>query len=147
MCLHAHATLGSHCCCFLTTNCIQDPVWAHCNKQNQREPTIQNTQDSKVLKWTGGLMEPGFIYVCTLDPLPSSQQQQTPFTTDVWGRQADAKKLEMLMNLFWSDWGQWMSLAQLSHQCKRKISLVNLVGFFHLLISDVHLGVQTDIHK
>lgn len=39
-------------------------------------------------------MEPGCIYVCTLDPLPSSQQQQTPFTAAVWGRQTDAKEAQ-----------------------------------------------------
>jgi len=41
-------------------------------------------------------MKPGFIYVCFLDALPSSQQQQTPFTMAAWGRQTDAKELKML---------------------------------------------------
>lgn len=45
-CAHKlNSILGSHCCCLLVTNCMQDPVWTHNKLKPENKPAIQTTQD------------------------------------------------------------------------------------------------------
>ena len=121
-------------------NILYGHVTTNKTKENQQSKTCRTVRCSMNRRTDGA-----WFHIC-LYPRPLPFIPTDPLHHSCVGK-TDAKKPKMLMNSFWSDWGQWMSLAQLSHQCKRKISLVHLVGFFHLLMSDIHLGVRTDIHK
>lgn len=127
---YEHST-ASHCCCLLILNYTQ-------NQQTQ------DTQQSKARRTVrcsgkGGLMKCGFISICSLHPITSSQHQPTLHQSCVG--QTDAKQLQVFMNLLCSEWGS-VSLAQLSHQCKRRISLVSLVRCFPAVLPATPWGTH-----
>lgn len=127
-CLHARTTLGSH-CCLLITNCIQDPIWAHCNNQNQREPTMRNRQDSRVLNEQEDCWSlVSYMFVPWTPFLHPSNNR--PHSAQPWGRQ-----MQRSLRCSWIHFGLavdnkclWLS----NHSSVRGIICLSTLGGFSI---------------